>query len=120
MASPTTITGMDATYYLCKDLVRASNFYKDVLGLTPTLEVPDFVTEFTFPSGETFGLYKPEQFEPSGGVLFHVGDIKATVEKLKGKGVKFDEEEMTETPVCFMAFAKDSEGNSFIIHQTKE
>ena len=53
MSDSTTITGIDATYYLAKDLVRATAFYRDLLGLTPTMEVPDFVTEFTFPGGET-------------------------------------------------------------------
>lgn len=119
IASPTTVTGIDASYYLAKDLTRATAFYKDALGLTPTLEMPDFVTEFTFPGGETFGLYKTAEFSPSGGVMFAVADVKATMEQLKSRGVKFDEDEITDTPGCFMAFAEDSEGNHFIIHQRK-
>ncbi len=118
-ASPTTVTGIDAVYYLVKDLGRATAFYKDNLGLAPTMEMPDFITEFTFPGGETFGLYKTEEFAPSGGVMFAVGDIKQTKTQLESKGVKFDDHEITETPVCFMAFAEDSEGNHFILHQLK-
>jgi predicted enzyme related to lactoylglutathione lyase len=121
MSDTTTVTGIDATYYLVKDLARATAFYKDVLGLTPTLEMPDFITEFTFLTGETFGLYKSGEFLPSGGVMFAVGDAKATVDKLKANGVKFgDGGELTDTPVCYMAFAEDSEGNNFILHQRKE
>jgi predicted enzyme related to lactoylglutathione lyase len=120
MSDSTTITGIDATYYLAKDLVRATAFYRDLLGLTPTMEVPDFVTEFTFPGGETFGLYNSGEFTPSGGVMFAVPDAKATVEKLKAAGVKFGEDgELSDTPVCYMAFATDTEGNGFIIHQRK-
>jgi predicted enzyme related to lactoylglutathione lyase len=119
IASPTTVTGIDASYYLAKDLARATAFYKDMLGLVPTMEAPDFVTEFTFPGGETFGLYKTPEFTPSGGVMFAVADVKATMEQLKSRGVKFDEDEITDTPGCFMAFAEDSEGNHFIIHQRK-
>jgi predicted enzyme related to lactoylglutathione lyase len=117
--SPTTVTGIDATYYLAKDLARATGFYKDMLGLIPTMETPDFVTEFTFAGGETFGLYKAGEFTPSGGVMFAVGDVKATMEQLKSRGVTFDEDEITDTPGCYMAFARDTEGNTFIIHQRK-
>lgn len=97
IASPTTVTGIDASYYLAKDLARATAFYKDMLGLVPTMEAPDFVTEFTFPGGETFGLYKTAEFSPSGGVMFAVADVKATMEQLKSRGVKFDEDEITDT-----------------------
>jgi predicted enzyme related to lactoylglutathione lyase len=119
-SSPTTATGIDATYYLVSDLARATAFYKDNLGLVPTMEMPDFLTEFTFPTGETFGLYLTKEFMPSGGVMFRVADAKATMAALKAKGVKFDDEELTDTPVCYMGFAQDSEGNHFIVHQSKE
>ncbi len=115
----TTATGIDATYYLVKDLARATAFYKDNLGLAPSMEMPDMLTEFTFPGGEAFGLYKTEDFSPSGGVMFAVPDVKAAKTEMEGKGVKFDDHEVTETPVCFMAFAEDSEGNHFILHQLK-
>jgi predicted enzyme related to lactoylglutathione lyase len=115
----TTATGIDATYYLVKDLARATAFYKDNLGLTPSMEMPDMLTEFTFPGGEAFGLYKTEEFSPSGGVMFAVADVKAAKDAMESKGVKFDDHEVTETPVCFMAFAQDTEGNHFILHQLK-
>ena len=52
--------------------------------------------------------------------MFAVPDAKATVEKLKAAGVKFGEDgELSDTPVCYMAFATDTEGNGFIIHQRK-
>jgi predicted enzyme related to lactoylglutathione lyase len=114
-----TATGIDATYYLVKDLARATAFYKDNLGLTPSMEMPDMLTEFTFPGGEAFGLYQTVEFSPSGGVMFAVPDVKAAKAEMEGKGVKFDDHEVTETPVCFMAFAEDSEGNHFILHQLK-
>jgi predicted enzyme related to lactoylglutathione lyase len=117
-----TVSGIDATYYLVKDLERASAFYRDKLGLAPTLEIPDFVTEFTFGGGETFGLYKSSESEwhASGGVMFAVPDVPGAVAELKALGVAFTGDGyVEETPVCFMAFGQDSEGNGFILHQRK-
>ncbi|MFY9781542.1 MAG: VOC family protein [Candidatus Baltobacteraceae bacterium] len=117
-----TISGIDATYYTVKDLERATAFYRDVLGLSVTHEVPGMVTEFSFGGGETFGLYKTgeEEWHASGGVMFAVPDVPGAVAELKGRGVAFaGDGYVDETPVCFMAFGQDSEGNGFILHQRK-
>jgi hypothetical protein len=37
----------------------------------------------------------------------------------KARGVKFHDEEITDTPVCHMAFGEDPEGNQFILHHRK-
>lgn len=115
-----TISGIDATYYLVKDLERATAFYRDKLGLSATLEIPGFVTEFTFGGGETFGLYKSndDEWHISGGVMFAVPDVRTAVAELKELGVAFTGDgHIEETPVCLMAFGQDSEGNGFILHQ---
>jgi predicted enzyme related to lactoylglutathione lyase len=120
--TPTTVTGIDASYYLAKDLARATAFYKDVMGLIPTMEVPGCVSEFTFPNGETFGLYKPQDgsWHQGSGVMFAVADCRAKVDELKARGVKFEDDgKLEDTPVCYMAFGEDSEGNNFIVHQRK-
>ena len=114
------ISGIDAIYYLAKDLERATAFYRDKLGLSPTLEMPGYVTEFTFGGGETFGLYKsPEgEWHASGGVMFAVPDVRGAVAELQGAGIAFTGDgHIEETPVCLMAFGQDSEGNGFILHQ---
>jgi len=118
----TTFTGIDAAYYRVKDLARARAFYVDVVGLTPALEVPGVVCEFTFPGGETFGLFQdPEgSFIEGHGVMLGVSDIKAAVADLMSRGVKFDDDgKIEESPICWMAFARDTEGNKFIVHQHK-
>jgi len=115
------ITGIDASYYLTKDLGAATSFYSNLLGFEPSMHIPSMVSEWTFPSGETFGVYQPQdggEWRKSGGILFKVADFKASVNACKAMGVKFDEHE-EETPMCFMAFGEDPEGNSFIIHQHK-
>ena len=115
------ITGIDATYYLVKDLGNATAFYTNLLGFEPSMHVPKTVSEWTFSTGETFGIYQPQDakdWHPSGGILFHVADFAASVAACKTLGVKFSEHP-EETPMCHMAFGEDPEGNNFIIHQLK-
>jgi predicted enzyme related to lactoylglutathione lyase len=117
------VTGIDASYYMTKDLERAVKFYTDLLGTEPTMHAPNFVSEWTFANGETFGLYMLQEGEPmvtSTGVMFAVDDVAAYVAAAKARGVKFsDEGGVTDTPVCHMAFGQDDEGNGFILHHRK-
>ena len=116
------IRGIDTTSYLVKDVDRAKKFYGDLLGFEPTLNFEPIGVEWTFPSGETFGIVKPPSspWEKCGGVHFGVADIKAAVEACKARGITFeDDAKIWETPGCFLAFAHDSEGNEFILHELK-
>lgn len=115
------VTDVNATYYLVKDLDRATEFYTKLLGGPPAMTFPDMVAEWSFPSGSAFGLYKPEdEWRKSGGVLFNVPDLKAAIEAAKADGVAFDDDgKIEETPICFMAFGEDCEGNTFVLHQRK-
>ena len=114
------VHGIDASYYTVKDLAKATEFYNGLLGMEPTMHAEGFVSEWTFPGGETFGLYRTENASQSGGVMFSVDDVKAFVDAAKARGVKFDGDgELTDTPVCHMAFGNDNEGNGFIIHHRK-
>jgi predicted enzyme related to lactoylglutathione lyase len=121
-ASKIGIRGVDTTSYLVKDVDRAAKFYTDLLGFAPTLSFLPIGAEWTFPTGETFGVVKPPTapWEKCGGVHFGVGDIKAAVAECKARGITFeDDAKIYETPGCFLAFAHDSEGNEFILHEMK-
>jgi predicted enzyme related to lactoylglutathione lyase len=119
-AGATKVKGMDATYYTVKDMDRAMGFYTALLGMEPTLRFGANVTEYTFPNGETFGLYKTDEWTPHAGILFGVDDIEAAVKEHKARGVKFDGDgHIEDSPGCFMAFGEDTEGNSFVLHQHK-
>jgi predicted enzyme related to lactoylglutathione lyase len=116
------VSGIDASYYYVQDLDRATKFYTELLGAEPTLAFPGMVSEWTFPNGESFGLYKPNEseFRPSGGIMFVVEDVPAAVAEHMARGVKFHGEgHIEETPVCHMAFGEDTEGNGFIFHKRK-
>src|ERR1700736_5649015 len=93
-AGATKVKGVDAGYYMVKDLDRATKFYNDFLGMEPTLTVPGMISEYTFAGDETFGLYK----SPDGdwrighGMLFAVDDIDAAVADYTKRGMKFDDD----------------------------
>ncbi|MGZ3505256.1 MAG: VOC family protein [Vulcanimicrobiaceae bacterium] len=115
----TTATGIDAHYYLVKDLERAKGFYREMLGLRPATDIPNGV-EFELPDGSAFGIVcRPDGFwEQGGGTMFTVPDIKDAFERLRARGVAFATEIM-ESPVCYIAWAHDPDGNSFALHQRK-
>jgi predicted enzyme related to lactoylglutathione lyase len=49
--------------------------------------------------------------------MFAVADIDAALAQFRKAGAQLSPP--TETPVCFMAFGEDPEGNGIIIHQRK-
>jgi len=113
-----TISGITASYYSVQDLVRATAFYTDLLGTAPTMAAPDAFSEWVFADDTAFGLYASKSFRPSDGVMFVVDDVPAAVAELKARGVKMSDH-IEDTPVCWMAFGSDSEGNGFILHKHK-
>jgi predicted enzyme related to lactoylglutathione lyase len=115
-----TIRGVDITAYLIKDTDRAKKFYGDTLGLQMTSDYGPQGGEYTFPDGTTFGIWRVDEPEwhTSGTVMFNVDDVRAAVEYYKSRGVKIAGD-VFDSPVCLMAFAEDSEGNSLILHQRK-
>ena len=115
------IEGIDLSGFMCKDAPRAIAFYRDVLGLEPSMLYPgDRGAEYELPDGSTFGLWGaggPLPFQPSNGILFAVADLDAAVAAIAARGIEVQYQ--TETPVCFMAAFPDSEGNSIFLHQRK-
>jgi len=115
------ISGIDASYYMTKNLASATAFYNSLFGAEPSMHVPETVSEWSFSDGTTFGLYQPQDAEgwyAGGGILFHVDDLNAAKAASEALGATFDEHP-EETPMCFMAFGEDPEGNRFILHQPK-
>ena len=101
-------------------------FYRDALGMTPTglsdgaSEEQDSA-EFELADGTTFGVYQPSEEAEAGkgySALFAVGDIQAAVAHFRANGATL--QDPFETPVCFMSFGKDPDGNEFGIHQRKK
>jgi predicted enzyme related to lactoylglutathione lyase len=124
MASPapgSTITGVDIFGPPTRDGKRLIAFYRDALGMTPTAEDPEgHGAEFEFADGTTFGVWEPGDGRAGVGyaALFAVGDINAAVARFRAQGATLGDP--FETPVCFMSFGKDPDGNEFGIHQRKQ
>jgi predicted enzyme related to lactoylglutathione lyase len=119
MSDVTTITGIDLAGYTVRDGAKAVAFYRDVLGMTPTaVDDAGRGAEFSLADGSTFGVWNPSDTgEGTAGaiVMFAVADARATVAKLRERGLEIGEP--FETGVCIMATAADPDGNPFIIHQ---
>jgi catechol 2,3-dioxygenase-like lactoylglutathione lyase family enzyme len=114
------ITGMDLAAAMVSDPQRAVAFYRDVLGLEPTdIDEEGRGAEFTLADGSTFGVWKADagQKSPSAGMMFKVEDAQAAVAFYRGRGLQLSD--VHETPVCYMAFGTDPDGNAVIIHQRK-
>ncbi len=100
-----------------EDLNNLLPFYRDVLGLTPTIESPRFVV-FGDPSATTFGIgshseIKGKSKEPARCMVgFSTDDIKGDVARLKSLGVEIIEEPARQGDSDFwIATCQDPEGN---------
>ena len=102
-----------------QDMERAKKFYSETLGLhSPALDAG-------FPEFETgnVSLYLIDPTKVGGEFAPHVSyialrvpDVAEARATLEAAGVVF-EGETRDTSVCHMAFFKDSEGNSLMLHR---
>ena len=114
----TSINGIDLAGYLVNDPQAAIAFYRDVLGLQPTdVDEEGRGAEFEFADGTTFGVWKTEDGQTGGFVMFAVADAKAKVAELRSRGVQLSD--VIDSTNCLMAFGPDPEGNAVVIHQRK-
>jgi predicted enzyme related to lactoylglutathione lyase len=116
-----TITGVDIFGAASPNGKRLVAYYRDKLGMKTTGEDPSGDgAEFELGDGTTFGVYQPDGAKAGGGytALFAVGDINAAVAHFRKQGAELADP--LETPVCFMSFGKDPDGNEFAIHQRKK
>jgi catechol 2,3-dioxygenase-like lactoylglutathione lyase family enzyme len=102
------------------DRERAVAFYGETLGLRRNElahhEWPEFET-----GNVTILLNTPEQtgvpFSPSNtAIALRVPDVAEAMKELEAKGVTVLFPEAYDSGVCHMAFFKDPDGNSLILH----
>jgi catechol 2,3-dioxygenase-like lactoylglutathione lyase family enzyme len=103
------------------DRARASDFYGGTLGLERNLRASEGWPEF---EAENVGLVlsTPEQkgrgeYRPEFAVALRVPDVQATMERLVNAGVDFEFPEPYDSGVCHMAFFRDPDGNSLMLHR---
>jgi len=109
----------DFVSVLTQDIQRAKQFYGETLGLELETEGE---SDLEFSLGQvTLDVFDPssigQPFAPSpAGVALRVPDVDAARAELEAKGVEFDGETVL-TKVCRMAFFKDPDGNTLILHR---
>ena len=105
---------------MCGTGIAASKFYGETLGLRRNPLSSDEWPEF---EAENVGLVlsTPEQkgggdYRAEYGIALRVADVAQAMERLQGAGVEFEFPEPYDSGVCHMAFFRDPDGNSLILH----
>jgi predicted enzyme related to lactoylglutathione lyase len=116
--------GIDAVYYMVKDVGRARRFYEDGLGFEASFVSEDgewIGVEYGLPTGQTFGLGKSAStpWRESGGVMIAVPDVAERTKRVREFGGRVHVD-CFESPVCIMSWCEDTEGNTFALHHRKD
>jgi catechol 2,3-dioxygenase-like lactoylglutathione lyase family enzyme len=103
------------------DRPTGAAFYSDTLGLKRNGLSSDEWPEFE-PGNATILLNTPEQtgdtFKVGNySISLRVADVAETMDRLQGAGVEFEFPQVYDSSVCHMAFFKDPDGNSLILHR---
>ena len=115
------ITGVDFIAVPTQDFERASAFYENVLGLTPSkrwgqMPAGEFETgslTIAVMQSDAFGM----EFKPhSHPIAFQVEDVAAARAGLETQGVAFLGDTI-DSGVCHMAHFMDPDGNVLMFHQ---
>jgi predicted enzyme related to lactoylglutathione lyase len=108
-SEPADVVGLDAAGIVTADVPRAMTFYREVLGMVPTIIYPD-------EKGTTFTIYGTGggDFPPAGVGLLAVRDLDAAVARLRSRGGTISDP--MQTPVCTMAFGTDPDGFMVCLH----
>jgi methylmalonyl-CoA/ethylmalonyl-CoA epimerase len=110
------ITGIGQIAINCHDLKRATEFYRDTLGMRLLYEFPGLA--FFDCGGVRLMLAEPEKKEfdhPASVLYYRVGDIQQASRSLIDKGVELEHEPRIIAKMpdhdLWMFFVRDSEGN---------
>ncbi len=113
------VTGIDTSVYNVKDFDRALAFYVALFGREPITTMPGAWAEFAFDDGTAFAIGKHENHPWQSGntIMFAVPDVAAAIALVRSLGGQAAD--MGESPVCYMSFAQDTEGNQLVLHHRK-
>jgi methylmalonyl-CoA/ethylmalonyl-CoA epimerase len=110
------ITGIGQIAINCHDLKRATEFYRDKLGMRLLYEFPGLA--FFDCGGVRLMLAEPEKKEfdhPASIIYYKVNDIQQSARSLTDKGVTLEHEPSVIAKMpdhdLWMFFVRDSEGN---------
>ena len=99
-----------------RDIARAVEWYRDVLGLPASehsegeVETPNVTLSFWSPEEQG------ERFVPNeNGIALRVADVAEAVEEVRAQGAEVIG--IQDSGVCHMGFVKDPDGNVVILHR---
>lgn len=110
--------GIDATFFVVKDMKRARAFYDAVLGVKPNVVSEEHWVEYVLPDGATFALgYNPGgEFHPGFGVLLGVDNLDEATGRATAAGGNMTGLEMGGR-ICKSRECIDTEGNYLYLHE---
>jgi predicted enzyme related to lactoylglutathione lyase len=114
------ITGTDFAYIPTQDFERAVSFYGETLEL-PELKRYGRMPGVEFETGNlTLAIIESaafgQEFNPNAnGIALQVEDVQAARALLEERGVEFLADTI-DSGVCHMAFFKDPDGNTLLLH----
>lgn len=113
------VTGIDVHIYNVKDFDRALAFYTSLIGRKPATLREGQWAEFELDDGSAFaiGKHPNHPWQPGYTVLFAVPDVAKAAEFVRAHGGQAGEP--GESPVCYMSFGEDTEGNQIVLHKRK-
>ncbi|QCB97000.1 VOC family protein [Arthrobacter sp. PAMC25564] len=113
-----------------KDMARAKDFYRDVLGLEPADAMDEQNLLYRCGNGTAFLLYQTDNAGTAKNTQmgWATDNLEAEAEELRGRGVVFEEYDfpglktengIATTPVGKAAWFTDSEGNILNLFQRR-
>ena len=125
MSFPVSLGRIEQVAIPVRDLARATNFYRDRLGMKLLFEVPPQLAFFDCEGVRlALSISSDPMYDPPGSIVYYrVSDIEAAHAELEGLGVEFLREphkiaELGDVEV-WMAFFEDTEGNTLAITTEK-
>ena len=81
--------------------------------------MPGTWAEFVLTDGSAFAIGKHDNhpWQAGDNIVFAVPDVSSAVESVRLLGGTAADP--SESPVCYMAFGQDTEGNQLILHRRK-
>jgi predicted enzyme related to lactoylglutathione lyase len=135
--------GIECMNFVCKEVFvalatfsieRSTQFYRTLLAIAPTQEIPGVYAEFLLP-GLKLGLFAPQathrdEFMPTGGTMslcLEVAQLEAAIAQVQAAHAALPDADMARHPTGAITtvfhgrevYAYDPDGNRLILHEAR-
>jgi catechol 2,3-dioxygenase-like lactoylglutathione lyase family enzyme len=103
------------------DVEKSADFYRRLGFRQIVTALPRYVRFECEEGGATFSLHAVESHcESQTTIYFECDDLDATYEKLRGRGIRFDQEPRDQTWLWREAYLRDPDGNLICLYHAGE